>query len=89
MTVFETIQEEEDKTLTPLFLIINSWLQAFILYKPLDFLLEGSLTSRSLLRSPLCWMRTKATFLFPSNPVSVFFNLALEDKAKILASNII
>ena len=89
MTVFETVQEEEDKTLTPLFLIIYSWLQAFILYKPLDFLLEGSFTRRSLLSSPLCWMSTKATFLFPPIPASVFFYSALEDKAKILASNII
>ena len=32
----ETMQEEEYKILTPLFLIIDSWLQALILYKLLD-----------------------------------------------------
>ena len=37
MTVFETVQKEEIKTLTPLFLITGSWLWALILYKPLDF----------------------------------------------------
>ena len=36
-TVFETVQKEEIKTLTPLFLITGSWLWALILYKPLDF----------------------------------------------------
>ena len=36
MTVFETMQEEDIKILSPLFLITDSWLQALILYKPLD-----------------------------------------------------
>ena len=43
MTIFETMQEEEIKILTPLFLIIDSWMQAVILYKPLDSHGEGAL----------------------------------------------
>ena len=41
MTVFETMQEEEIKILTPLFPITYSWLQALILYKPLDLDFPG------------------------------------------------
>ena len=36
MIVFETIQEEEIKILSPLFLITDSWLQALALHKPPD-----------------------------------------------------
>ena len=36
MTEFETIQEEEMKILSPLFLITNSWQEAPALYKLLD-----------------------------------------------------
>ena len=36
MTVFETMQEEDIKILTPLLLITDFWLQALIFYKPLD-----------------------------------------------------
>ena len=36
MTVFQIMQEEEMKILTPLLLITNPWMQAFILHKPLD-----------------------------------------------------
>ena len=43
----------------------------------------------SLLCSPLCQLRIKATFLFPPNSASIFFFFLLlwADKAKILASN--
>ena len=33
MTALETMQEEEDKILTPLFLITDPWLWALMLYK--------------------------------------------------------
>ena len=42
----------------------------------------------SLLCSPFCWLRIKATFLFPPNSVSIFFiQLQWAEMAKILASN--
>ena len=65
MTGFETMQEEEDKIQTPLFLITDSWRQAFILYKPLDSSWSGKHISwgKSLLCSPLHLLRIKGTCL--------------------------
>ena len=91
MTVFETMQEEEIKILSPLFLIIDSWLQALALYKPLDSSWLGgghSSWGMSLPVSPLHQLRIKAIFQFPPNSVSVFFiRLRWAEEAKILASN--
>ena len=65
MTAFETVQEEEDKIQTSLFLITDSWWQAFILYKPLDSSWSGKHISwgKSLLCSPLHLLRIKGTCL--------------------------
>ena len=71
MTALETMQEEEDKILTPLFLITDPWLWALVLYKPLD----SSWWEKQFLRhepTVLPW-ELKATFLFPPNSVYVFF----------------
>ena len=45
MVVFETMQEEEIKILSPLFLITDSWLQAVALHKPLDSSWSGGHSS--------------------------------------------
>ena len=52
MTVFETMQEEEIKILTPLFPITYSWLQAFIWYKPLDSSGRGDTVLEAWAHSP-------------------------------------
>ena len=81
MTVFGQV-------LTPLFLITYSWLRGLILYKPLDSSWRHSSWGMSLLCSPLCWLRIKATFPFPPSSVSVLFNwLWWTKQAKILASS--
>ena len=90
MTVSETMQEEEIKILTPLFLITDSRLWVLIFYKPLNSSLRWGHCSwgMSLLCSPLQLLRIKVTFLFPPNSVSVFFiQLQWAEKAKILTSN--
>ena len=48
----ETMQEEEDKILTPLILITDPWFRAFILYKPVDSSLEKAMAPHS---STLAW----------------------------------
>ena len=86
MTAFETMKEEEDKILTPLFLITDPWLWALVLYKPLD----SSWCEKQFLRpEPTVLPRElKATFLFPPDSVSMFFiRLQGAEKAKILSSN--
>ena len=78
MTVFETMQEGEIKILSPLLLITDSWLWTLFLNKPLDSSWwvggwHGS-WGLSLLYSPLCWLRIKATFLFPPNSLWIFYS---------------
>ena len=93
MTIFETVQKEDIESLSPLFLITEPWLQILALCKPLESSLgqewwgHSSWVS-SLLCLPLCWLRTKSTFLFPPNSVSVFFCIWLQwsERTKILGS---
>ena len=56
----------------PLFLLTEPWLQALILYKPLDPSWKWG-TVLEAQSSPLHGLRIKATFLFPPNSASVFF----------------
>ena len=53
--VFETMQEEEIKALTPLFLINNSWQRAFKLYKPLEINPEYSFIGRTDAEASATW----------------------------------
>ena len=83
---FETMQEEEDKIQTPLFLIGDPWRWAFIFYKPLDSSWRGEHISwgRSLLCSPLCWLRIKGTFLFRPDCLCNFYSALVGSKSQIL-----
>ena len=76
------------KILSPLVLITDTWLGALMLYKLLDSSWgRGTVLEAWVYCVPLCWLRVKATFLFPPNSVSVFFCICFsEDKAKTLAS---
>ena len=64
MTIFENMQEEEIEILSPLFLIIDSWLWALALYGPLDSSWVGwgvhSPWGMTLLCSHLCWLENKS-----------------------------
>lgn len=82
MTVFETMQQEEIKILSPLFLITDCEPSS---YEPLSSSWAQFLEAYQLLCSLLHQLRIKAAFLFPSNSVSIFFIwLHLAEKAKIL-----
>jgi len=96
MTVIEKIHEEEIEILCPLLLISDSWLWALAVYKPPDPSWAGGMgggcghTPWSMTHGvPLsAGFRIKATFVSPSNSVSVFFIwLHWAEKAKILASS--
>ena len=54
-TVFETMQEEEIKVLTPLFLITDSWQRAFMLHKPLGINPEYSFIGRTDAEASILW----------------------------------
>ena len=75
MTAFETMQEEDEyKFLTPVFFITDPWLWALICIIPQIY--HGSRTQLlkctfTVFSPPLT--EIKATFLFPPNPVSIFF----------------
>ena len=91
VTGFETMQEEEYKILTPSLLITDPWLQALILYKPIDSLwsrgrtvLEAwayciSLSACRELKPPFYFLQTLSPHFF------IWIGWA--EKAKILASN--
>ena len=91
MTGFETMQEEEYKFLTPSLLITDPWLQALILYKPIDSLwsrggtvLEAwayciSLSASWELKPPFYFLQTLSPHFF------IWIGWA--EKVKILASN--
>ena len=74
MTVSETMQEEAIMTLSPLFLITDSWLQALALNQPLDSwrgctVLEAwayclPLSTGWELKPPFCFPQTRFIFLF-------------------------
>ena len=95
MTVFETMQEEELKILSPLFFITDSWVRAVALYKPLDSSWSrngaGGGHSSGAYCLPLStgWLSENRSHLsIPPKSVSVFFiQLQWAEKAKILASN--
>lgn len=86
MTGFETMQEEEDRIQTPLFLITDPWRWAFILYKPLDSSWSGEHISwgRSLLCSPLCRLRIKGTFLCHPDCLCNFYWASVGRKSQTL-----
>ena len=90
MTVFETVQKEEEyKILIPLFLISNPWLVALIYIIPQIPLGRRGHSSWgiSLRCSPLHWLRIKVTFLFPLNSLYFFLQLQWAEESKILVAS--
>ena len=87
MTTFETMQEKEDKILTPLFLITDPWLWALMLYKPPDssWWREHSFWDMSLLGYLSTGWELKATFLFPPNScLRIFYSASVDRESQDL-----
>ena len=91
MTVFETVQEEEYKILTPSLLITDPWLQALIFCKPTDSSWSRGGTALEAwaycVSLSACWELKPPFYFLQTLSPHFFIWIGWAEKAKILASN--